>query len=951
MGENIFGALFNAYGINENSLPEQSEEDKARIRKDQERRRKEEADRLAEKKKKQTEEKKKLQKEKGDREAECSTQEFVRIIALDESGKFEAVRSKSDFRCIGGVVADIPLKNMEMDDVVLDEKKKIIAFLDRICDEFNSSYLKKSIYAKNNDWRVAVPYSLHGGDISIVTTSGNSISFISPDYDTSGKWLSTTKNTELRKMSRAFLHELCSKTREFVEDHYKFFGYILYSDQIKYADNLSNVVDYKIGSNLYEEMLFSCIENLLFYDVDRNVKKTSIQMANRTLNSSAMKEEEEKAYQKIYESYEKNSSNGVRLYKITNTHFVKTSLMHKINFGNVKNKDINISINSQSIDYNLNSISESKKSDVITDNAFLYLADIVCNILRDDYYYKNVKDIGKDRKIKIEKNLKEAGLVANTILYDKNLYDIRFFSDADRMYREMIEYMDSGNMVGYFSTKYDFNKFPRYFTENSKVSLNIYGYYSEYMVKKLDDTLLQRIREDASFRDDLISRMNEYYAAADGMMGAVANKYEKGMSIAAGILNLIEEIKKLGGKGFRNRSYRDKYIFRFNDILLRGYNHRGDIGITKQIIEKCEECGGAVGIEEYIEHKQRSVQYYFNKCAFDHIINDYNKLAGTTDTEEPLDSIRHFSDIEILKYSMQRLAGGKKGSGYLLAGKIYSTMGQAEAFVHSKEAEHFFDLAIQEMEEDFGNIDITRIYKMHHFIDMGQLENIEKYKKLYVKEAIEYFYGFPEDKHEKMLQKGYFDLEDLKEQFDILLNGMKKNSDFRFPMYLFLKAFRVFYLSETDNIQDYELKKYELVKYMAKAIKNLSMEFDDLIHPWELISKNMYEILRGLDGVKITDSVKKMKKYFFERMISDERIKKEGPTIVAIVLKFKLDYMADYIKDFDDKPEKYISESEIEKISQIESLGKFAGMKPEVIAQQKDEIRRLLSEKLTYMYS
>ena len=54
---------------------------------------------------------------------------------------------------------------------------------------------------------------------------------------------------------------------------------------------------------------------------------------------------------------------------------------------------------------------------------------------------------------------------------------------------------------------------------------------------------------------------------------------------------------------------------------------------------------------------------------------------------------------------------------------------------------------------------------------------------------------------------------------------------------------------------------------MAKKLKSFSSKIDDLIHPWELIDKNMYEIIRymlgngneNLEGGKDTESLKTIK--------------------------------------------------------------------------------------------
>ena len=47
------------------------------------------------------------------------------------------------------------------------------------------------------------------------------------------------------------------------------------------------------------------------------------------------------------------------------------------------------------------------------------------------------------------------------------------------------------------------------------------------------------------------------------------------------------------------------------------------ISVINEYLKKCDDSCYAVGIEEYLEHKQRAVQKYFNALDYDYIINDY----------------------------------------------------------------------------------------------------------------------------------------------------------------------------------------------------------------------------------------------------------------------------------------------------------------------------------------
>ncbi len=155
------------------------------------------------------------------------------------------------------------------------------------------------------------------------------------------------------------------------------------------------------------------------------------------------------------------------------------------------------------------------------------------------------------------------------------------------------------------------------------------------------------------------------------------------------------------------------------------------------------------------------------------------------------------------------------------------------------------------------------------------------------------------------------------------MNAIKKSSEMRFALYLFVKSIKVFYLEQFKGNKEF----LALINKISVEILEHANNVNDMIHPWELIYKNMYEILAEIDDDK--------KKRYYVRMIDEDRMKNNGPTIWAFIIKFKLDYMDKY----------EISDDEyVEQLKDIEGLENIKDM-------SSDEVKKVLSDKLTYMYN
>ena len=810
-----------------------------------------------------------------------SNSKYVRIIAIDETGRFEDLWDPDsyDFRCIGGIYKDIPIPDdSNTDEVIKRELNLIHEFLYRSTESYNKG---------STDLKVKMPESLHGSDCYILDTNGDKI--INNVALRNGN-LDKHKYIGFKNRFNRFIEDEAEK---FLEDHgYHIFAYILSKNQLEPLFETekieSNVVDYRVGANLYQDMVMKAINNLLFYDFKEHIDNAYIYLATRSIDNNQVSQNET-----LYDHNEPKS----RLY-ITNTNYVKASLMHKVNNGDIPVKDIHIGLDVESIDYsNRNKLNESNWKDKQINLSMLYMADIVCGVLKSKFGF------GENGILKNDFNRSrcEEALISTSYDLIDNGFDIRFISEPDKMLNKMIEQYYEGNLVDYYSIKYDFLR--RIVSKKESIS-RLSVFYLNQLVTYLDEKLEKRILEDADYSENIISRLPQYYSDNNGFMGTVENKYEKGLFVALCMCKILEHIKAK----IHSAKYYDKYVFGFNDIVVRGYNHRGDISVINEYLKKCDDSCYAVGIEEYLEHKQRAVQKYFNALDYDYIINDYYRnVIGSF-----IDGRWNLSNIENLKSSMA-LISGKKNQGYLLIGKIYSSLAQALAFKRSGTAELYFSRAMEEMEDDLGNINITRSYLMHHYCDMGMVSDnkLETYKDKFEKEAILYF-----DLDEKEIDK-----ECLEKIFENIMRLIPKRSELRFALYLYIKALRAFYVPK--YIEDSRFKKF--IRKASKEILEYSDTINNLIHPWELIYINMYKVLAEL-GCDEKDQ-------YVNRVINSDRINNNGPTIAAIIKKFEIDISGEN-KDIDFDKSKLMGICGFEHIEDMTDL----------------EIKDTLNRKLTYMY-
>ncbi len=369
---------------------------------------------------------------------------------------------------------------------------------------------------------------------------------------------------------------------------------------------------------------------------------------------------------------------------------------------------------------------------------------------------------------------------------------IRIYDESDSLFRQMVTAVKSGELDKYYAIKYEL-----------MVSDGLYKeFYLKYWALQLEEYMQTRLLSRKEYVKKIQSLMSEYLSYTVGFMGPRETAYEKGLFVAEGLVAIIT------GAEFNDYRDRNKTLFCLYDVILRGYNHRGAISASKKYIEKCEEYKGFVGIEEYIEHTLRTIQFYFNSLQFGEaleagiflcdIIKQLKQVYKTfyenssLITQMIVDDDNPLADIKLP-----------------LAGKVFSSIGQAYGFNNKYSSSlRFFRKALNEFDINSEDYRITMSHALHVLIAGGR-------KKEYEEQAVIYFGTIG-----------------LWEQMEAAFKG--KNA---FALFVYVKAFNIFYAKEKGNL--YIL--IELLKRLGNSDWLKNNDIKDREHPWELIYKNLYE--------------------------------------------------------------------------------------------------------------
>lgn len=765
-----------------------------------------------------------------------------RVIALDESGTFEN-RIKG-CRFIGGVVG------------THIEENQIETLLKDICAQFNEKTASRC-----KDYQVLYPNSLHGSE-SVFYRKTSSV------LDKGIEALSQVNmSSNYRDLEKEFKKEMQERVIEFLSDNgyeiYMFFDPYVGEGFEEFHANSGNMVNPNQGANLYERMAILAMYNQIVYTLRDTAQHYHLHLATRTLENSKYSADN------MYETYEVNEHKETKkLGRITTMSTYKTALSallyDKTNAEEYQNAKYSFYV--KSINYH----NMQKPT-----TPYLYLADIVCSY---------INRIWKE-ELSIKFNaLNENKITSEQLLLIAEKYniEIRVYDATEVHFRHMLDAVKNCNLVQYYTILYELH--------NSDEKYR--GFYLQYWIPKVEVYLRNRIRNDEKYKSEVIQIIIDNCQMIRGYMGPRKRLPEKGLFIAEKLLAVMEEIKDSGSTERLKRAFFELY-----DICMSGYNHRGSIDSVKHMIEKCEIYKLYVDAETYIGYALRAMQFYFNSFDFDAVINMGSKIVDSIKGLKVAYANLSNATTKMVEDIIDEDLEVPNNFKYNLAGKVYSSIGQAAAFLgKTATANRYFRNALDEFDSESEDYAITTSYYLHYCIEFNKKEEYEK-------NAISYF-----DTKKLSLQ--------LKNALD---------SEHAFKLFVFVKAFKIFYAKDRSNLN--------LLMEMIEGIyaKKVTNE-----HPWELIYKNLYE------AIMMQGKVLSIEKYEWIKERALNCIEHPESTIKMIQLGFKIDNI---LKTQDDAENLFavdiLNEAEMKLCSRfIENLEE----------QTLEELAESLNKLLTYMY-
>lgn len=775
----------------------------------------------------------------------------MRLLALDESGVFEGENMNKGLRFVGGCSKEI--NNYEK------EKEKIRNF-------FTSLEMKcnKKLSEEGERYVVIYPYSFHGSWVSLFepedkdneTNRGSDV--IEVIYNDK-KYVSVSdqRTKPCNYIAIKIASALKAATKQFLhEEGYDIFAFL---DPGNHSDIIrSNLMNLSEGANLYERQAVLTIITQLYFSLYDINDKCRLEIATRTVSNKHLSSD-------LYDISTGTKENDIEKSRtrITSKQLYKTAIAtFMYERGDLLNK-------SKEIDYIFDVRSSNYTRDSKDSTELLYLADFTCGIIKHEL------DIVR------KKHGAESELTGDMLmeLARNSRIPIRLFDQVEVLYKAMLDAINNCEIDKYYSSKYDILIMP------DKNGFN--RYYIDFWGEKTDKYLLEKL-ENTSYANEFTARINECIQRTEGFMSIRTIEYDKGMYIAQKLCTLVEKYVKSNEK--------NKYLFNLNDIILRGYNHRGSVKETKLQIEKCEIYKDAVSCEEYIAHLNRSLNVFINNFEFKKAL-DISRLLETQAYSLKLtyNSISKNANILVSQEMTGESDDATNSEKYPLLGKVYSCTGQIYAFMNDPiQSEVRFKKALAEFEVGSPDYNITLSYYLLMLAD-------RKMKPEY-----------------EMLASNYFGSDVLEEQMEVALRKQM------FTLSLFLKSYRQFYNTKSN------------LSFLNRITEFLLNKNGSLYHPWELIYKNLYLCLLDFQNDFPAETLQDIRK---RAIFVDENFE---TTLKIIHANAVIEIMEKENRQLpDENAEIYIDKSCLEACAEVFNLNPHINLL---------ELKTILSKNVLYSY-
>ncbi|SEQ67548.1 hypothetical protein SAMN02910369_02234 [Lachnospiraceae bacterium NE2001] len=824
----------------------------------------------------------------------------VRIVAFDESGSFESPDRNT--RLVGGIV--FQKKGVADSDTFINNlNQEIEIFFKDVIAKYNTLLSDNGIkYVQGrNDYTVFVSYpeSLHTKWNETYFYMDSSLSSKAVEDSTA-----IVDAINLLNKFQPFNTYINCETLKFIKS--KNIGMDAYIYPFRDNENIveeisSNITSSEVGANLYVRMASLMLSNCIFYHFDDSPEDYYLKLARRSLprnNHTAGELSNQAAADGHY-------------YHITDQGIYKNILSSEI-----YEQDLDSSYAKANYHFGVEKIDYKHASGKMP---LYYLADTVCSILQ---FYVNSsvaanKNIGKREAVDIYEALKKQ-MGSNTNI------QIRYYDKADLMFRRMYKYAVSADLARMYELEYLMHKnglkgellrtTPDETAQRQRKDFELAGYYYDVLVPQLENYVGQLTKND-NYKSRVLDRFSEYLDYTEGFMGKRDEfAYDKGLYI----INKLYNISQMLVDENRVNPRTGETLFRLNSIRLRALNHKGTVKGLIPVVEECEKYRKYVNPFDYIDYKISSSQLYFNSFEFDKakdmFLKDvYPKMFDSISdkqSDEKSENLR--SAVEQLEQAISNLTGDEGNPRITVSGKIFSSLGQAYAFLGEKKiSENWFLSSLEKWGDNAGNYNITLSYLLHLYIDNKDRESYERYVKQY--------YGYFGD--------DFIDLETRAGQLEALRRSYEQGGFIRYAFFVYIKAFYTFYLDTDMDILD----------DIIKLVNTLERKMDIKNDPWQTIYKYLYFIYR------YKNNKKKMKRYgekVFEFVSGDA-------TISIMQLYFEIVMYQDVEEPMDISMKDFVDKSRVEGISDyIDEFKCLDGIKDMSLMEAKE----LLESKLTFMY-
>lgn len=291
------------------------------------------------------------------------------------------------------------------------------------------------------------------------------------------------------------------------------------------------------------------------------------------------------------------------------------------------------------------------------------------------------------------------------------------------------------------------------------------------------------------------------------------------------LVYIYEALEKIGeGVHFNNRK-EEAELYNLYDAGVSAYTHIGDSDKAKKCFEKTQQYAEYVATEVFLRTRNRMVVFLGDML-------DFPKALSIAD-----ENVKYH---ELLSNMKKQIFKDERYESLNHAIAL-SQRAQIYAFMEDARAEEDFLKALETMDPETPDRQITESYLLHYYISAGNREKYEKYSH-------EYFGG----------------KNSLVEQFDYLAREVAKPQarfSLKFALYVYIKSLYKFYL---DAIPEKLLNKLKTIeKSLADMNKDAVKQING--HPWEIIYKYLVLIMHQYNEFDVASAYEDKIRAFVDR--------------------------------------------------------------------------------------